>query len=239
MRRRFIFLKLCEYRTPPSRFLLVLWGNAECEEFLIKCPFACFAQVCPRKKLVVQGGGSRILAGIQRVPEAPQGGANVSECVGWMQRTIPGFRLDAAPFLSIPQRSCLGCTSFRKQQLRHHVTVLSLSSALGHANGFCNCRSTLFSPFLGDFFFLSGGLLSPEVRRCWRWTQHPFCSKSIPDNLKQYRAKCSLGVSFWGFIPLPSPSPGPGAAAGVGEGVCECMWETERTVQLMHFLRKV
>lgn len=48
---------------------------------VIKCPFAFFAQICPRE---ARGSGwdTRFLAGIQWVPVALWEGANISECLG-------------------------------------------------------------------------------------------------------------------------------------------------------------
>lgn len=51
------------------------------KSFVIKCPFAFFAQICPRKAHC-SGWGTGFLAGIQRVPGSPWEGANVSECLG-------------------------------------------------------------------------------------------------------------------------------------------------------------
>lgn len=106
------------------------------KSFVIKCPFGFFCTDFPQK--------SRLFRVESRVsgwnPAGPWEGANVSKCLGRMQRTIPSFRFDDAPkkrFIPIPPRRCwLGCaSSLTQRQLSHHANSFEcLISALVHAN---------------------------------------------------------------------------------------------------------
>lgn len=124
-----------------------------CEEFLIKCPFACFAQVCPRKTRC-SGWGSRFLAGIQRVPVSPWRNTPFlsvwAECRGQSQ-VLGGMLPQSKAFSHFLSAWRLHILQEAAAQSPRCSAEPDLSSA--PCSEFCNCRSTRFSPFLGDFFF--------------------------------------------------------------------------------------
>lgn len=199
-----------------------------CEEFLIKCPFACFAQVCPRKTRCSGGAaGFWLESSVSlRLRREEQTFLSVwAECrgqsqgLGWMLPQSKGF----SHFLSTPE----GCTSFRKQQLSHLVAVLGLISALRKWVLWLQIN-TVFSYFWGFFFSFwrsaepwGGGVgAEPDTRS----VLSP--SLTISSNTEPNAA---LGFHFGVSFLFPRPPRGQGQQQELGrECVSACEKERER-----------